>query len=215
MISLSAPATCRAEIIPAWHGPASSRRSERRRKGVQTMPRISNGGCSSGRQSAHYSGGREVLSADFADDADEEKICAICVICGCPCRVALSAIRNSQFEIVRASFPVFILGWTIGAFGVWPSRSDAMTIARHFNAGLNPQNIPSPGGTTEICRMKCGTWRELVTFVQPSLRDLCRCRRIPGVETPGYCRVVPLGRTRADGSRSANGTLDRMTGWSG
>ena len=39
---------------------------------------------------------REVLSADFADDADgEEKICAICVICGCPCRVALSAIRNS------------------------------------------------------------------------------------------------------------------------
>ena len=32
--------------------------------------------------------------------------------------------------------------------------------------------------------------------VQPSLRDLCRCRRIPGVETPGYYRVVPLGRTR-------------------
>ena len=29
--------------------------------------------------------------------------------------VALSAIRNSQFEMVRASFPVFILGWTMGA----------------------------------------------------------------------------------------------------
>ena len=29
-------------------------------------------------------------------------------------RVARSAIRNSQFEMVRASFPVFILGWTIG-----------------------------------------------------------------------------------------------------
>ena len=28
------------------------------------------------------------------------------------------AIRNSQFEIVRASFPVFILGWTFGAIGV-------------------------------------------------------------------------------------------------
>ncbi len=32
--------------------------------------------------------------------------------------VARSAIRNSQFEMVRASFPVFILGWTIGAIGV-------------------------------------------------------------------------------------------------
>ena len=30
-------------------------------------------------------------------------------------RVALSAIRNSQFEMVRAFFPVFILGWTMGA----------------------------------------------------------------------------------------------------
>ena len=29
-------------------------------------------------------------------------------------RVARSAIRNSQFVMVRASFPVFILGWTIG-----------------------------------------------------------------------------------------------------
>ena len=38
--------------------------------------------------------------------------------------VALSAIRHSQFEMVRASFPVFILGWTIGAFGV---ECDGMT----------------------------------------------------------------------------------------
>jgi hypothetical protein len=27
------------------------------------------------------------------------------------------ALRNSQFEMVRASFPVFILGWTFGAIG--------------------------------------------------------------------------------------------------
>ena len=32
--------------------------------------------------------------------------------------VALSAIPNSQFEMVRASFPVFILRWTIGAIGM-------------------------------------------------------------------------------------------------
>ncbi len=35
--------------------------------------------------------------------------------------------------------------------------------------------------------------------LQPSRWDSCRCRRIPGVETPGYYRVVPLGRARADG----------------
>jgi hypothetical protein len=45
---------------------------------------------------------REVLSADFADDADEEKIFAICVICGC--LIPFSALRNSQFEIVMAVF---------------------------------------------------------------------------------------------------------------
>jgi len=47
-------------------------------------------------------------------------------------------------------------------------------------------------------------WRDMagtLLFVQPSRWDLCRRRRIPGVETPGYCRVVPLGRTQADLSR--------------
>jgi hypothetical protein len=39
------------------------------------------------------------------------------------------------------SFPVFILGWTIGAIGVWPSQRDAMTIARRFNAG-NSLELP-------------------------------------------------------------------------
>ena len=50
--------------------------------------------------------------------------------------------------------------------------------------------------------------------IQPSLRDSCRCRRIPGVETPGYCRVVPLGRMPADGSRSPQFAI-RNSKWSG
>jgi hypothetical protein len=58
-------------------------------------------------------GGREVFSADFADDADEGKeICAICVICGFP------------IPHLNGSFPVFILGWTIGAISV---ECDGMT----------------------------------------------------------------------------------------
>jgi hypothetical protein len=36
---------------------------------------------------------------------------------------------------LNGSFPVFILGWTIGAIGGWPSRNDAMTIAQPFMAG--------------------------------------------------------------------------------
>ncbi len=45
------------------------------------------------------------------------------------------------------------LGWTNGAKGA-ESRSDAVTIARHFNAGFNPQIIPSPAGTTGVFKMK-------------------------------------------------------------
>jgi hypothetical protein len=60
-----------------------------------------------------------------------------------------------------------------------PSRSDVMTIARHFNAGCNPQTFQVPQGRPN----------------QPSRWDSCRRRRIPGVKTPGYCRVVPSGRT--------------------
>jgi hypothetical protein len=42
---------------------------------------------------------------------------------------------GNQMQADGNSFPVFILGWTIGAFGVWPARSDAMTIAQPFMAG--------------------------------------------------------------------------------
>ena len=38
------------------------------------------------------------------------------------------------------------LGWTNGAKGVWSSQCDALTIARHFNAGFNPQMIQVPQG---------------------------------------------------------------------
>jgi hypothetical protein len=37
--------------------------------------------------------------------------------------------------------------------------------------------------------------------------DMCN---IPGVETPGYCRVVPLGRQIAD-DEAASGTPERFT----
>ena len=55
-----------------------------------------------------------------------------------------------------------------------------------------------------------------VTFVLPSLRDSCQRRRIPGVETPGYCRVVPLGRWNCGSGResahsSAGRSLSRLT----
>jgi hypothetical protein len=55
----------------------------------------------------------------------------------------------SRRDLMKAdgnSFPEFILGWTIGAIGVWPSQSDAMTIARHFNAGLVVKSIQVPEG---------------------------------------------------------------------
>jgi hypothetical protein len=44
---------------------------------------------------------------------------------------------HSALSIPRlnGSFLVFILGWTIGAIGVWPSRNDVMKIARPFMAG--------------------------------------------------------------------------------
>ena len=79
----------------------------------------------------------------------------------------------------------------------WIVPKEHLKIARHFNAGFNPQNITSPGGTTDIFQRNNGNGRNRAPFVQPSLRDSCRCGRIPGVETPGYCRVVPLGRGRA------------------
>ena len=108
--------------------------------------------------------------------------------------VARSAIRNSQFEMVRASFPGFILGWTVGAFDVWPSRSDAMTIARHFNAGFNPQSIPSPGGTTGFSKMKsCAKCGDDLSFVQPSRWDWWPC-----ASTPALKRRAIVGLSRWD-----------------
>jgi len=36
---------------------------------------------------------------------------------------------------------------------------------------------------------------------------LVAVRQHPGVETPGYCRVVPLGRTQADGAQQQTGRV--------
>ncbi len=130
-------------------------------------------------------------------------------------RVALSAIRNSQFQMVRASFPVFILGWTVGAFGVWPSRSDAMTIARHFNAGFNPQSIPSPGGTTGFSKMKsCAKCGDDLSFVQPSRWDWWPCASTPALKRRAIVGLSLPGRAQADLSRSPQFAI-RNSKWSG
>jgi hypothetical protein len=58
-------------------------------------------------------GGREVLSADFADDADEGKeICAIGVICGFPI---------PQFAILNSKLSWFFSGFHFGMddWGIW------------------------------------------------------------------------------------------------
>ena len=81
-------------------------------------------------------GGREVLSADFADAADEEKeICAICVICGSP--IPHSAIRIPH---LNGSFPVFILEWTNVGKAVEGHRS------------------PKPGGNEERPAEREASW---------------------------------------------------------
>jgi hypothetical protein len=115
--------------------------------------------------------------------------------------IKLGRTPHSALSIphLNGSFPEFILGWTIGAVGVWPSRSDVVTIARHFNAGLVVKSIQVPEGRPSLPDEMEGHGGNIVPFILPSLRDLCRCRWIPGVETPGYCRVVPLGRARSVG----------------
>ena len=87
-----------------------------------------------------------------------------------------------------------------------------VTIARHFNAGLNPQNIfKSRRDDRYLPDEFEGHGGNIVMFGLPSLRDSCRCRRIPGVETPGYFRVVPAGacsvRPVAESGRATGSTL--------
>ena len=82
------------------------------------------------------------------------------------------------------------------------SRSDVMTIARHFNAGLNPQESQVPQGRPNNCHIAHDDHVNGNEF-QPSRWDSCRrvqwwpCAST--VETPGYCRVVPLGRWMRSG----------------
>ena len=107
------------------------------------------------------------------------------------------------------------------AKGVWPSQSDAMTTARHFNAGFNPPRFQVPEGRLRFADEMEGHGGNIVPFILPSLRDLCRCQRIPGAETPGYYRVVPLGRTRcgwdsrAPNAAGATGRVARPVKYSG
>ena len=96
-----------------------------------------------------------------------------------------------------------------------------MTIARHFNAGLVVKSIQVPEGRPSLPDEMEGHGGNIVPFILPSLRDLCRCQRIPGAETPGYYRVVPLGRTRcgwdsrAPNAAGATGRVARPVKYSG
>ena len=106
-------------------------------------------------------------------------------------RAPQSEIRNSKWSglLFRFSFWDGRLGHlTFGRPG------DAMTIARHFNAGLNPQNIPSPGGTTGFSKMKsCSKCGDDLSFVQPSRWDWWPC-----ASTPALKRRAIVGLSRWD-----------------
>jgi hypothetical protein len=68
-----------------------------------------------------------------------------------------------------------------------------MTIARHFNAGSNPQTFQVPLGTTEVCGTKWLAWQKPCASRSAVPVGLVAVRKHPGVETPGYFRVVPSG----------------------
>jgi hypothetical protein len=69
-----------------------------------------------------------------------------------------------------------------------------MTIARHFNAGFNPQNIPSPGGTTGVFKMKSRA------MVEPMRHPFSRpCGTRAGAdEYPALKRRAIVGLSRWD-----------------
>ena len=99
------------------------------------------------------------------------------------------------------------------------SRSDMMTIARHFNAGLNPQESQVPQGRPNNCHIAHDDHVNGNEF-QPSRWDSCRRAQwwpcASTVETPGYCRVVPLGRWKWSSGREsahyfAGSSLRRLT----
>jgi hypothetical protein len=77
---------------------------------------------------------------------------------------SVQSASSADFPIphLNGFFPVVILRWMIGAFGVCQSRSDAMTIAQPFMAGSGVNQIEKsregrqngsfvPDGTLEIC----------------------------------------------------------------
>jgi hypothetical protein len=69
-----------------------------------------------------------------------------------------------------------------------------MTIARRFNAGLrSDKNSRVPEG-----RLKSTKNPELASGISAVPSGLIEYAPGPGVETPGYCRSAPSGRSVAD-----------------
>ena len=69
---------------------------------------------------------------------------------------------------------------------------------KHFNAGTLDKHLIRPGGTVEV--RTCAIFGNgTIAFPIPSAVPaglMFSCHN-PGVETPGYFRVVPLGRRTA------------------
>ena len=84
-----------------------------------------------------------------------------------------------------------------------------MTIARHFNAGLNAENIPNPAGTTEQIPIPLRKAAAIFAINSAVPMGLMAARKQPGVETPGYCRAVPLGRWLGAGKSCKAGGCGR------
>lgn len=79
------------------------------------------------------------------------------------------------------------------------SRSDVMTIARHFNAGVNPQESQVPQGRPDKCHIAhddpvCGN------EFQPSRWDSCQRASIPALK---HRAIVGLSRRDDGESRDA------------
>jgi hypothetical protein len=79
-----------------------------------------------------------------------------------------------------------------------------LTIARRFNAGIKAENDSSPAGTAEFLNATIGGGVNFIdhSTVPPGRKFL---RDFPGVETPGYCRNVPLGQNKTALRRGPEG----------
>ena len=93
----------------------------------------------------------------------------------------------------------------MGTIGVWPSRSDVVTIARHFNAGLVVKSTQVPEGRPSLPDEMEGHGGNIVPSIQPSLRDLWPCASTPALKRRAIVGLSLPGRRRAVARRTMLG----------